>query len=320
MRLITIEDFTDTYLKGLQRGRKFIFSKFTLSEQSKTKSSFNETNNNGSNWWDIPLVQKRWNYKITGNENTTFEQYITAKYAGHKYKMISIGAGLCEHELDIARLNPEWEITCIDFSDKVIEHAANVAKEEGLQNINFIVDDIYKYNLPKHHYDIVFFHSSLHHFKQLETFMQRVYDTLKPTGKLIIDEFVGANRLQYGKNQLKAINNCISLIDKPYRKMYKSNLYKNKYYGSGLIRMIMSDPSECVESEKILPIINSMFNTVEQKPYGGNLLMAVLKHIAHHFVEIDEHKKRNLQSIFDYEDRYLENNNSDFVFGIYEKK
>ncbi len=320
MRIFTKEDIRDIYLKSIQRGSKFIFSKFSLSEKTRTKSSFNASNFNGSNWWDIPYVKKRWNYLITGSRDISYEKYVSEKYSDKKkIKMLSIGSGICSHEIEFAMLNPNWEITCTDFSENLLQSAERIATTKGLRNIKFLVRDMYEYSLPGNYYDIVLFHSSLHHFKNLEKFLGKVHDSLILTGKLIINEYVGVNRLQYSKLQMRKINQCLTLLDKKYRKMFKSNLYKNTYYGSGILRMIISDPSECIESENILPVIYSKFRIVEEKGYGGNLLMPVLKDISHNFIELDESKKKSLEKIFDYEDKYLEHHRSDFVFGIYEK-
>jgi len=320
MRVITPEDIRDVYIKINQRGYDFIFSKLRLSNNERTKSSFNNTNIDSSNYWIIPLVRQRWNYLITGNSKTIYEEYVSEKYNKEQVvKMISIGSGVCSHELMFAKLNPNWEITCIDFSEKLLQSAEEKAKKEGLKNIKFLAEDIYKHSLPSNYYDIVLFHQSLHHFKNLNDFIGKIHKSMALSGRLIINEYVGANRLQYNKRQLKAINQCLNLIDKEYRKIFKTNLNKNRYYGSGILRMIISDPSECVESENIIPAIKNYFEPLEEKGYGGNLLMPALKDISHHFVDLDEKKKRCLEKIFNYENQFLEQNNSDFLFGIYEK-
>jgi hypothetical protein len=84
--------------------------------------------------------------------------------------------------------------------------------------------------------------------------------------------------------------------------------------------MIVADPSECVDSESILPALRANFELMEEKPYGGNLLMSILKDIAHHFTDDeDQIAQDTLQQLFDLEDLYLQKHPSDFVFGIYQK-
>lgn len=308
------------YIKIAQRGYEFILSKFAWSGNQRTKSSFNETGIRNANWWIIPQVKARWNYLITGDRNIPYEAYISEKYNdGEAKKLISIGSGICSHELQLARLNPNWEITCLDFSEKLLQSAEETAKKEGLTNMNFLVKDIYQHPLPDEYYDLVLFHSSLHHFKGLDEFIRKVHQCMPVHGKLFINEYVGANRLQYSRSQLKAINQCLLLLDRDYRKIFKTTLVKKRYYGSGILRMIIADPSECVESERILPIIRTYFDTIEEKGFGGNLLMPVLKDISHHFTDLDDKKSSNLERIFSFEDDYLTHHASDFVFGIYEK-
>jgi hypothetical protein len=83
--------------------------------------------------------------------------------------------------------------------------------------------------------------------------------------------------------------------------------------------MILADPSECVDSESIIPALHRHFEVVEERPYGGNLLMLALKDIAHHFVDTNPKSDRVLQRLFAMEDAYLENHKSDFIYGVYRK-
>ena len=249
----------------------------------------------------------------------TYEAYLTEKIipSGQKIRMLAIGSGVCSHEIRLAKLNPHWDITCIDFSEQLIQEASQTASDEGLRNMHFVVEDILTYPLPENGYDLVFFNESLHHFKNMEAFLRKIHNTIKPSGWLVMNEYVGANRMIYPKHQIKAINQGLSLIDKPYRKMFCSNLFKNHYYGSGRLRMIISDPSECVESEQILPSVHKLFSIKVERGYGGNILMPLLKDLSHHFVECDEVRMQLLQRLFDFEDQYLQIYPSDFLFGVY---
>ncbi|GAA4885943.1 class I SAM-dependent methyltransferase [Flaviramulus aquimarinus] len=320
-RIITLDDIIDTYSKIRQRGLPFISSKFNFNAIERTKSAFNEVNIQSANWWIIPKMQKRWNKLITGNEVTNYEDFIVNRFFKKKknLKMLSIGSGICNHELKFATYKNFDTILCLDISDTLLNNAKDLATEQNLKNIAFKVQNIYDYDFPEDHYDIVFFHASLHHFKNIQELIgTKVKRTLKKDGKLIIDEFVGANRLQFPKHQLKAINSALKIIPKHYRKRYKLNLHKNKAYGSGLLRMKIADPSECIESESIMPVIKKHYKTIYEAPYGGNILMTALKDLSHHFVQMDTEKEDLLNKLFDFEDSYLKTNDSDFVFGVYE--
>lgn len=222
-------------------------------------------------------------------------------------------------ELELAKKNLTWNITCVDFSEERLTSAMAIAQENGLNNFQTINSNILSLDFSKDQYDMVMFNSSLHHFDQINTFLPRVMELIKPNGYLIIDEFVGPKRIQYSKEQLTAINECLKEVPKKYRGIFKTNFTKNYFRGSGLIRMLLSDPTECVDSASILPTIHSLLKTIDEKPYGGNILMPVLKDISHNFYELDEEKKQCLKRLFDYEDKYLLSHQSDHVFGIYQR-
>ena len=84
--------------------------------------------------------------------------------------------------------------------------------------------------------------------------------------------------------------------------------------------MIIADPSECVESSSILPVIHQYYDVVEESALGNNILMTALKDISHHFLDLDPEKEKILNDLFAFEDKYLKDHSSDFVFGIYQKK
>jgi hypothetical protein len=44
------------------------------------------------------------------------------------------------------------------------------------------------------------------------------------------------------------------------------------YYTSPKDRLLKTDPSECVRSSEILPLIGNYFSDVEIRPFGGGIL------------------------------------------------
>ena len=149
---------------------------------------------------------------------------------------------------------------------------------------------------------------------------KKIKQCLKPEGMLLINEYVGATRFQFSRMQIQAINKAIRLIDKPYRRRYKTSLYKKRYYGTGWLRVFLADPSEAVDSANIMPAVHEYYHTIEEKPFGGNILAFALKDIAFHFATPDRRSRELLESLFQFEDDYLKEHRSDFVFGLYRLK
>jgi len=323
MRIVTPDDFIDIYHKATQRGLQFIMSKLNPSSLSRTKSAFSDSAISSSNWWIVPKVKERWNYKITGSTDIDYETYTIDKYflGQNNLRMLSIGSGICSHEMRFAESDVFSNITCIDIADNLLAQAEKIANEKNITNMEFVVGDIWKLPIEKESFDVIFFHSSLHHFDKISTFINdKIKEWLKPAGLLIINEYVGPNRLQFSKTQISNINKGLKIIPDRYRQRFQSKWLKNKFYGSGYMRMVVADPSECIESAEILPVIHAGFTVLEEKAYGGNLLMNILKDIAHNFLEDNPETNAVLDTLFDLEDKYLENHDSDFLFGVYQKK
>jgi len=321
MPLVTREDFRDIYLKFYQRGLGYLLSKFNWNGLERTRGSFNVSGAESSNWWIIEDVQRRWNQMITGDADVAYEDLLTRDVFAKErdFQVISIGSGVCFHELRLARLNPHGHFTCVDISEHLLDDARQQALSSGVDNISFIHADLFKQTLPRGAFDVVFFHASLHHFSPMGRFLdEQVLPLLKPRGKLIINEYVGPDRLQFGAEQIAAINTCLALVPASYRQLFKSRLIKNRYYGCGRLRMFIQDPSECADSSHILSAVHERFRVVLERPYGGNLLMGALKDVSHHFVPADTQAQEVLRSMFACEDAYLRDHNSDYVFGVYE--
>ena len=96
-RLITIEDFTDVYVKLRQRGARFLLSKLSLDRKRRSVSAFDASLEHTSNWWEIPLVKERWNRMITGDAHMTFEEYTIDRYLSQMavpLRVLSPGRGI----------------------------------------------------------------------------------------------------------------------------------------------------------------------------------------------------------------------------------
>lgn len=323
MPLITSDDFIETYLKIKQRGYRYIFSKLNLSNNKRAKGTFNDINFESSNYWIVPKIRERWNQLISGDKTITYEQYFSNKYLKNKkgLTLLSMGSGTCSHEITFAKQTHFSRITCVDFAEKPLQEAKIISAKLGIFNIDFINSRVNDFIIAEKAYDVILFHSSLHHFKKIPELLARVSYGLKDDGLLLINDYVGPNRLQLHKYQKKEINDIIiNTIPAKYKKRLFSKMPKKKISGPGLLRMIITDPSEAVESKTICPSIYQLFEVVEEKKTGGDLLMWVFKDIAHNFTDDNPETNQLLETIFSREDEYLKNHESGFIFGIYKKK
>ncbi|MFP4520935.1 MAG: class I SAM-dependent methyltransferase [Fibrobacterota bacterium] len=322
MRIITRDDFTDIYVKLRQRGFSFLLSKLRLSGNARTASANEKSIDGTANWWIIPSLRRDWNRAVTGSRDKCAEDYIREKYFSGKtnLKILAPGSGSCSHEILIASYPEVSEILCIEISGKTLEEVKLSAKKEEAGKIIFRQGDANVIELPENFYDAAVFFNSLHHFRDMENFISnKIKRSLKPGGLLIMDEYVGPDRLCLPQEQIRAVNSALSIIPGKFRIRHKTNLEKKAFSGSGFLRMLAADPSECAESSKILPALREHFEILEETPRGGNILMHALKDIAHHFAGDDQEAAEVLSKLKEQEAKYLKSHESDFVFGVYRK-
>lgn len=319
--LIYVDDFIEAYIKLRQREFDFILSKFNFKAHKRTLSSFS-LDFIHSNWWIIPKVQARINEKITGDPNKTYESYLTERYlsdASGKL-LISLGCGTGRHELEIARLNPDLQIYGYDLAIDLVQEANGLARSMGRTNIAFFQQDVLKMNFNQASVDYFLFNSSLHHFRHIDALIRtKIKPALKHHGLVFINEYVGPDRLRTDSEARKVAHMALHEIPVTQRTILNTKIIKEKVYRNGTLRMILADPSECVESSQIIPVLSHHFSTIKQASLGGNILMPVLKHIAHHFVKEDATTDDILLRLFAIEDQYLKINASNYLFAVYQK-
>lgn len=313
------DDFIELWIKLNQRGLKFILSKLSLFQKNRTISSF-QYQFEHANWWIIPLIKNRQNTIISGHPNTDYETYISGRYLKNEEAqiLVSLGCGVGSHEIKLAQLNKNLKIIGYDIAKDLISNAQRLAHQQDLHSINFKVEDVYSIKYEEESVDYFLFNAALHHFRDIDNFITKtIYPALKKGGLIIINEFVGPNRMNFSKEQMRFCDKCLDEIISPENKrILNTPLTKTRCYRLGKLRMWVSDPSECVDSESILPILQKHFKTLELKNLGGNVLMPVLKHIAHHFTH---NHQEELQKLIEREDLYIKDNSSDFVFGVFQK-
>ena len=320
---ISIGDLVDIYFKIQILGLNRILARLAWVNKARITKAWNNANNSGqTHWWSVPLVRKRWNSLITGDLNTEYPDYLIKKYLHNRFNLnlLSPGCGTGNKELKFANFNNFQFIDAFDIAPNRIKVAKENAKQLGYKNIQYTISDVFKFNFGNKNYDVVLFDSFLHHIKKLDEILDKIYYSLKPDGIFVINEYVGPNRFQWSKEQLKLSNKALGSLPPLFRKRWQSESKKSKIYRPGLLRMILSDPSEAVNSENILPKIKKRFKILEENPYGGNILQLTLKDISHNFIGESKEGIQLMNALFKIEDDFLNNGNkSDFIFGIYSK-
>ncbi len=319
--VISIGDFFDVYYKIKSTRFRSLLNRFGLTKGKRIKNAWQHTEAPPTNWWSIPRVSQRRNRLITDNPNIELQDYIYKKYLKGKshLRAVSPGCGTGTQEIKFGRYPCFALFEAFDTSQNRISEAIQEANKFNFTNLRFFVENVYDFHFGISNYDMILLHGSLHHFKHLDGLLPRIKESLTREGILVLYEYVGPNRFQWDDGQLLTVNKLLCEIPAEYRKRWNSHHVKKRQYRPGLLRMILSDPSEAVESENILPLLNQYFKASEIKNVGGNLLQPVLKDISHHFLRDEKKAIEVLEYLFMREDQFLKENKSDFVFGVFKK-
>jgi ubiquinone/menaquinone biosynthesis C-methylase UbiE len=273
------------------------------------------------NWWDIPAVMRRWNVMISGDPEVDYCDHFLRRHVPGVGGLValSLGSGTGNREIELARSGRFRRIDAVERSRVRIAYARERAEDAGFSGlIDYIEADALRVALPEGSYDIVIVEQFLHHMSPLERMLDRIRAFLKPEGYFIFNEFVGPSRFQWTEAQLAAVNALLARLPAGYRRRWKSGSLKRKVHRPGRLAMMMYDPTEAVESSRIVPLIGDMFEVVETKEYGGTVLQLLFSDIAANFLGDDPETKRLLDMCFAAEDELLRSGaaGSDFLVGF----
>lgn len=318
MSSISRGDFIDVYLKLKVKGVKYLLSKFKFLPKNRIASKW-DNYESVSDFWVIPEITDKWNEIISGNPKVIYEDYVYEKYLKGKsnLKLLSVGCGEGFHDRNFAKYDCFESVLGLDYSPESIRVAKEKAQEKNY-NVNYECGDFYE-RVFYEKYDVILFSSSLHHFDSIDFFLEnKIKPLLNDNGILVIFEYIGPNRLQWRKSQLKRSNELLKQIPLKYRIYYDGATVKNKVYKPGYLRMLMVDPSEAIDSEAILPALHKHFKIIEEKKLGWNILHLLLKGIAHNFLNDESQTKEIITDLIAKEYEFVEEEgSSDAIFGVY---
>jgi SAM-dependent methyltransferase len=157
----------------------------------------------------------------------------------------------------------------------------------------------------EHRYDVVLAEHSLHHLAPMPAVVERIESLLAPGGWFVVDEFVGPRRFQWSRQQLSAAQAVLDGIPDRYRTTTSGEV-KRRVIRPSVLWMVMTDPSEAIDSARITSELRRRFEVLEEKPYGGAVLHIALADISHHFMDDDDPVAAEiLRAAFAEEDRLM---------------
>jgi len=243
-------------------------------------------------WLSNPIIEKAINHRLSGGKTQGYwlTWLINNFFKKRRFdNLLSIGCGVGNHEILMAKLGFVSQIDAFDFSEKSLEIARKDAAAAGV-DINFYQDDFNLFSIDdSKKYDLVFCSGSLHHVRELERCLSIVRKCLKPDGYFIVNEYIGDCYNIYNQAQVDLINR----IYKCFHYTLRSGTTE-KFSSPSIEKVFTRDPSEAVRSKLILPFLEFYFDVEVLNPAGGGLLHELYPFLAHDQLSDGEPKSETI--------------------------
>jgi SAM-dependent methyltransferase len=221
----------------------------------------------GKYWNDFPAAVAEINRRATGDPKTVWYDHFF-KNQGHKFNkvlMLNCGNGWVEREMhDKGYFG--GEVVGVDFADDLLEEARQKASKLPFRYYKM---DINTAKFPEGDFDLVINHAAGHHIAKVNKVFTELLRIMTGDGVFLNYDYVGPHRNQYPIDQWHAAHQLNQTLPNHVRQALS---YPH------LPTMLVTDPSEAIHAELILPVMRRYFDFDFFKPVGGALAYLLLTH------------------------------------------
>ncbi len=220
-----------------------------------------------TNYWQFPEIVEQLNIKVCGEPLPGVSHGIAKRLArmGPFERAVAVGCGTATKEKNLLHQGIVQRFDLYDLADERLAVARRLLADAGLDGrANLICGDPF---LDTRHeiYDLVCWHSSLHHMPDAYAAVHWSREVLKPGGIFAMWEYTGPSRWQWSDRNLENVNAFRRALPSKIR---PENLTIER---PTLAQMMERDPSEAADSSNIRPAVEATFPNVEMINLGGAL-------------------------------------------------
>jgi ubiquinone/menaquinone biosynthesis C-methylase UbiE len=259
-------------------------------------------------WLEIPYVRRRYiDPAITGSETVDWFTFACERWLRPADRLLELGCGANGVAFDAVRLGVANHALGIDVSREAIDVSQERAKTYGFgDRLEYLCADATELDFPSDAFDAVIVTMALHHMVELERLLGRVRRWKRVHGAFVINEYVGPDRFQWTDAAVREGQRILESLDERYRRHGVTGEVIRTFTRPQYSEMVIGDPSEAIRSSAIVPLLETYFEIVERRPYGGTILHWLLADIAHNFEpERRPEDAAALDHLFDEERRLL---------------
>lgn len=268
---------------------------------------------------DLPDIFHYWSNKYLrpklesfgfSNTNEFYIQYIKNIYHQQdniECNILSIGAGNCDTEVEVANLLVKQSITnfsfsCLDINPYMLQRGEILAKESGLiSKFNFIETDINSWKI-NNKYHIIIANQSLHHFVELELLFNKIYDALYQNGFFLTNDMIGRNGHMRWPEALEFVQAFWSLLEDRHKYNHQLKRLETLYENWDCSK----EGFEGIRSQEILQLLLKKFKFDFFLGFGNLIDIFVDRSFGHNFNPDNELDLTFIDFVAKLDDYYIE--------------
>jgi SAM-dependent methyltransferase len=204
--------------------------------------------------------------------------------AGRCVRFLSIGAGNCDLEIEIAcKLlavgQPRFVIDCLDLNEAMLARGQSAARSQGVsEQLDFIAADFNQWS-PTREYDCVIAIQALHHVVNLEGLFAAIKQSLTPTGCFVVSDMIGRNGHMRWPEALPIVHEFWRKLPPSYRYNHQLRRYEELFEDWDCSQ----EGFEGIRSQDILPLLIESFHFKRFVAYANVIAPFVDRGIGHNF-------------------------------------
>jgi SAM-dependent methyltransferase len=217
-------------------------------------------------WNDLALVQAYLNRRATGDPAVSWSEHLVTSTGRTfaKALVLNCGNGWVERGLVAAGLVKE--AVGVDYAEDLLVTARAEADAAGLP-LRYYQLDTNSARWPEDGFDLVINHAAGHHVAYLDRVFRSIAELLPDDGLFVSYDYLGAHRNQYPTAQWEAAWLANEALPTGLR---------NALVYPHLPTMLVSDPTEAIHAELIMPVMRRYFEVEHFRALGGGVAYPVL--------------------------------------------
>ena len=249
---------------------------------------------NKINVHDLPSIAHYWSnrylaihIKTLGYKsikNIYFQHCKQAIITKDQARFCSIGAGNCDLEVNLVKQLVDagfdhFTFSCIDVNQNMLDRGRKKAQEFGLEKfIQFQATDLNTWQ-ARRKYDVILAIQCLHHFVDLETIFQNIYDNLEDKGYFITHDMIGRNGHQRWPETLKIVRDFWQQLPTNYKFNHRSQQIEETFIN----RDFSQHNFEGIRAQDILSLLEKTFNFELFVFWGGAIDPFISRAFGHNY-------------------------------------